>query len=773
MAQTTQVIPKYPFPYTETIINDYTSVNDDVTTSDEDNSIKQAYAFKASKGIDNTWVRKANKAAAVQSFGKSNFKKFGQPLMQAMNVVNQDNTTVWMMRVMPEDATFSNTSVIAWYLADSASDFSEDPSKMKFHIAFTGRNYRNVRKISTISSLVKDDIDNENFTIPKFTVSDGEEETEVALGSPINIMNINYTGRGRCGNLYSLRMTTVPTYEKELGIKMYNFESITSENGLVKDATYVGSLVTSEKYGSETVTLIDDLLSDTAKGVAPININSKEDNVEAVYDAYMTWINEEYRPAIDSARNTAFEALNDGVKDLINSGVIPTKSNIASIPGIEDVDAEYAKYLEYKKFDVIYEEIQPSELPDYDQFDIFFGTKIGVNMSSADPTDFFPGYVVESISNVDDLATANWVAEKKSGHTDDFVVNPTAVKGITLSAGHDGLYDPYYVTHYETDIETGDLKENLLEGQTRDEEGTLLYISDVDADLYTKAYDGTFDPLILSSKRMEISAFFDANYPFETKTVINDLCLTRNYCRCWLDVGIIEALDYPVLQNLISDYGIFTDKLTSVDIHNYTVREDTTNKKRQVTITYFLSAAWCNHITYVGFQYPFARKYCQLEGHIRDSLRPVVEDYDVTIKTKLYEKRFNYFECIKDNVFQRGTQNTRQIDESDLLEENDVQILYTFKNRIELDLNNILYDFSSASDRATFINTEDAIYNGWKGSIVEDLNMYFNVSQWEFNHQIIHLYVDMVFRGLNKRALLEIDLNKREYADNLVSAEID
>jgi hypothetical protein len=108
-----------------------------------------------------------------------------------------------------------------------------------------------------------------------------------------------------------------------------------------------------------------------------------------------------------------------------------------------------------------------------------------------------------------------------------------------------------------------------------------------------------------------------------------------------------------------------------------------------------------------------------------------------------------------------------------LLEENDVQIYYTLKNDIEQDLYGMLYNFTSESERSTFVAYEKAKYADWKGNIVNDFNIYFNISRWEFNHDTIHCYLDVTFRGLNKRIIQEIDLNKRQYAENSFSADIE
>ena len=151
MAQTTQIVPKYSFPYVETVINDYTLVQDTAVASTVDSSIKQVYAVTASKGIDNVWVRKSSRESAVKTFGESNFKKFGQPLMQALQVADQENSQVWMMRVMPENAAYANGIVSAYYKADTAEDVA-DAHNRKFRIKLTSKSVENATTNAELAS---------------------------------------------------------------------------------------------------------------------------------------------------------------------------------------------------------------------------------------------------------------------------------------------------------------------------------------------------------------------------------------------------------------------------------------------------------------------------------------------------------------------------------------------------------------------------------------------------------------------------------------------
>ena len=88
MAQTTQIVPSFGFPYVDVVTNDYTLVSDTAAASAVDSSMKQIYAFASAKGPDNVWIRKSSRQSAVNTYGDSNFKKYGQPFMQALEVLD-------------------------------------------------------------------------------------------------------------------------------------------------------------------------------------------------------------------------------------------------------------------------------------------------------------------------------------------------------------------------------------------------------------------------------------------------------------------------------------------------------------------------------------------------------------------------------------------------------------------------------------------------------------------------------------------------------------
>ena len=702
MAQTIQIVPSFSFPHIATYVNDYTQVANDVQTPATDATVTEAYAVRAPKGVDNRWIRKTDKADAIKTFGDSNFKKYGQPLMQALNVLDRNNSAVWMMRVMPENAAYSNAIVSILYKADTATDAPKAADR-KFRIKLVAKSKENISTDKALATAAK---------ATEFTTKDAENYNQLPL------LTARYVGRGDCGNFYSLRMSQAVAHEKEFGIKMYNFEVITSELGLKKDANYVGALVSSLKYTSEGSTLIDDVIDEADIDKTPVIIRCNDETIKKVYDEYVKFIKQQHTDikAQYEADLATYAIPEDQLK-----GRVPLDS------------AHKANYEKLMKLSALITATDVDNIPDIDAFDPIYGRPVE-SSSEMLPCLTFPKKLTPDV----DTHAAGYDAKDYTNSTDLVVFD--SIKGLVLKNGNNGYFDtPRTVDSTQW---------------TLDQEYDAAYLN---------AYNGTYDRRILSPKRIPVSVFFDANYPYVVKNTIVDLARTRNDARVNLDANIISSLSNTVIKNLIKNYSVFDNHMVSVDIQNYETREYSTNKRCQVTTSYFLSAQYIDHVNENGIHIPFVRDNCTLTGHIKDSLQPIVEEYDIDVKERLYNHRLNYFECIGENLFYRAVQNTTQKSETDLLEESDSTILFTLKRMVERDVESQIYNFADETVRKDFITVEKAKYASWIGSMVQSLDFNFATSEYEFNHSILHLYVAVVFRGLTKKAIIEIDINKRQY----------
>lgn len=628
MPQSVQIVPKYQHPHVETYINDYTTFTEETPTTAPISKRKFLAVFQSSKGIDNTLVKMDNLSNFYNTFGKSDYEKYGQPLMMPIAELTA-GATVYCMRVTTAGATIANSVLSICYKTgdvevDDGTGTGTTKTVPKFQIKFVAESITDESSTSSqknllaaARSLASDDVD-------------GWKKV------PLILFSMN--GRGSYGNNYRWRIVNNKDYEKEYNIKMFSFQALTTSTstGVVTTETSVGSVLTPTRY--ERSTYINDIMSDTDKGVLQMNIECIDYNIEEIYNEYVNFVN--------------------------------------SLP-----------------------EEDRGTIPPADQFDVFFGKIIS-------KTELYE----------------NIYYDEESVALDNIV-------GTALAGGNDGASDQDSINK-----------------------------------AFIDAFEGKLDPKILVPRRCPVDALFDANYPYEVKEALVELALYREDTILYLD-ATTEVYNASNIESIIEDYSKFNSNYISKDIQHYLVRDYTTRRRVPVTMTYFYAQKLAYHLDTYGIQKPFVKAYAQLSDHIRDSLEPCIEITDLDIKEQLYTNRFNYFEAIDENTFQRACQNTSQTNNSDLLEESNMRVLLYLKKNLEMDCINNLYDFSSATDRARFTATAMAKYGPMQGVSVQSLSIYFDQSEWEAERSILHCYCSVVFRGIHKRTIVEIDVNKRNYTD--------
>ena len=359
MPAVTQIVPEYGFPYVQTYIADNTEVTEDApSTVVADPAIGYIFAFVSDRGIDNRWVLQRTQQSFVKTFGTPNFKKYGQPNLMPYVLLGDGGAKVWCMRVMPENATRAHAIVSLYYKADGDD---VDVMKRKFRIKYTSRF---VDPAKANGDVTKQVITKEDATKVR-GVLDGEKiggvykDGEGYTQAP-GLFVLTSNGRGKGGNTFSVRIANNISYEKEYGIKTMAYEILTTEKGLIKEAEYMGSMVTSVKYDSAT--FINDVLADTDDGVAPVDVDIDEELLEVVYDAYIDFCKKQH------------EDLEAKLEQLMTDNAI----TFPMINGIEDVPSEKAdKVEECREVQALMESCDESLLPDLDGFDPIFGLSVG------------------------------------------------------------------------------------------------------------------------------------------------------------------------------------------------------------------------------------------------------------------------------------------------------------------------------------------------------------------------------------------------------------
>lgn len=679
MAQTVQIVPKYSFPYVETVINNNSVVDTTVDTGvDTANKLPFISVFVGPKGPDNKLTNIESLEIFHDVFGYSNHKLYGQPMMMAEALLANGNTNVWCMRITPSDAAYANSVLSLWY--------KPDVDAKKFRIKFTAKTISNLNSDGEVDEELVEALANRKELNELGSQLDGAAvdgvytDDEGYIQVPLAVFTS--TGRGKYGNDLRWRITLNQEYEKEYGIKLYTFEVIDTSNGSSVVGRYIGSFVTSTAYPEAS--FINDVIEDSDEETLPLMIHAFEENFEALHAAYVEFCNDmvEADPTLDIT------------------------------------------------------------VPDMDKFDPLFGKEIANAKVRVTPSQPFITFTPELTDDVDtgadDYVAADYTA------TETIILND--VTGNILQNGSDGSIDA------------------SIDATERQKTIDALYID---------AFNGKMDKLILSPRRVPATMLFDAGFSMPVKVALTRLALFRNDCRVMLDVGIMESLtlkdieklesDFTAIDALADEFDPFNVWLISVNLHHYYVKESSTGKRVPVTISYYLASQIPSHWESAGYHVPFIFDNATLTGHVKNSLQPSIEAHENDLKEMLYNSRFNYFEATGENIFERGTQNTFDDVNSDLLDENNVNTLMVLKREIEDEARARHSKFTSPTERSEFEEYIKTKYKSYIGKQVKSLAIKYTQNEFEFNRSLVHLYLDVTFPQLNKGTIVELNVNKRSF----------
>lgn len=710
MPSSIQIVPKWQHSYVESHVNDYTTW-EDATNVVSDDTVKTICVFRSPKGIDNTLVKKTSEEDHRNTFGKTDYKKYGQPLMMPYALLDTGYASVWSMRVMPSDATYANsvlmmyyreaTQTITEYQYEADGSIAKDDSGNDITITTTKPMFQIMFRATSISP----EIDSKTNALvaggdPGITSETEFIKNAAKLSTPIPatdggnswncvpLMCINSTGRGEYGNNYKWRIARNTEYEKDYEKKIFTFEVLSSENGISKVASYVGGLVTQVISGKST--LLNDVILEYDKGTYPVSMHVFEDSVETVYTAYSSFL-----------------------------------ENVVAADGTE-----------------VY-------IPDISEFDPFFLKDISSNV---------PYEYMSIVANDDPVYP---IAD------DANYVELDAPLGNALAGGHDGAFATTLdsngnVVYGPTQL----LTENEIIAAKNQGYLDIQYGLTTREELeYIKAFSGSKDKLILATRRTPADFLLDANYPYFAKIQLAKLAIGRYDAVCYIDTGIdMAGFSSASLTTLTNKYmDIFSNNTISKNVQAYETRDRYSKKRCVVTPTFYLAERLPIHFHDNGMHVPFAKGSATLSNHVKNSLFPSIELYEGDLMEELYNARFNFFEAVDEDEFQRSCQNTAQLANSDLLEESNMHVLFWVKRNVEIDARKDLYNFANVDDRQAFTEYEKAKYNRLVGTQLASFDIYFDMNEWEAERSILHCYVSLQFRNINKRTIVEIDVNKRDF----------
>jgi hypothetical protein len=302
--------------------------------------------------------------------------------------------------------------------------------------------------------------------------------------------------------------------------------------------------------------------------------------------------------------------------------------------------------------------------------------------------------------------------------------------GISLEGGHDGMFAN------GVDLESVELE-----------------------NLYLQAFRGELDKNILSTRRTPVKFMLDANYPIAVKRQMVNLALTRYDALVYLDAGILTTHDEALIFG--EDTADLNYRIVSKGYQHYQIRDPFNGKKVEVTYTYHLANQLAKHCETIGSHVPFTGEaYALLTGAVKNSILPVLEEYDEDKKEELYDLRLNYYEALGENIYARGTQVTAQSLDSDLSEEHNMLITLEIKDIAEKETIARRYNFAEPEDRQLFTEILTERTRRYK-DIVRNINVLYSMTPEEEMRSVLHCYVEVTFKTIAKSSIVEININKR------------
>ena len=319
----------------------------------------------------------------------------------------------------------------------------------------------------------------------------------------------------------------------------------------------------------------------------------------------------------------------------------------------------------------------------------------------------------------------------------DGAVSLNSLTGVPLLNGNDGAFAP------STTREGKEAREAALNTA------------------YLNAYTGDTDPLIASKTRFPSNLILDANFDLETKKAIAALADRRGDCAAMLDFGTSLPTKESIKEynNSIAQYA--NTRLITCEAYYGDVRDPISKKVIRVTATYGLAVEFpSNWVINGGKHVPYAgNEKGKIVGFIEGSIAPILdEDIDSELMDELTDLRVNY---AKYNQYQepvRAQQNTRQENNSDLTEQNNVMVLLDIKRDCEELCATYEYNFAEDADLARFNADAKILLDKYKEAQVRSIEAYFDKSEWEAQRGIIHMYVTMAPKDLVKTSIIEIDV---------------
>jgi hypothetical protein len=714
MPRERQIIPGYPQPHVSVWVNDYSEYIDDTIqlTPDVDTSMKTIVFSGADKGRDNKLTKwlPGTWETFLRQHGTPSFAKYGQSALYPYNFLfKHTNTSMYYMRVMPDDAAYANSVIVAKYgvqpvsvIVPNPSDPAEPPiteTHDEFQVIFNVEKYKPdfAKSPVDLGCLYTDDTANGLLKFAKsFVKTDAPDESG---WYSLPILAQNAIGHGKYGNKMSTRFERDIAAERDSGLAKLRLTVIDNYDTVTRSLSYSGTLVNSET--GKRVSSFEDVIDTYPENNVNIKVQNFEDNVNTIYQAYINFLSSQPIPLDPEELNVYNQSIS----------TIAEEFNLIFGTLLGSSDTLYG-----------YRQVQ-TPIPMYNNPDIL------------DPRYLTARDITAGIGQVFEGGTEGSFDRLPAGKTFQDVFAEELVKGINGSKDarifsksrtpYHFIYDGNY--NYSPEDDTRNVKNALYS-------------------LNNYRCRNKFDN---PDEGVGSLLFLDSNTGLDDITSSIGNRLDPN----WKFVANAQMLA------LIASYSKFKNRLTSKEFQHYKIYDPFTGKKITVTSIYNMVENHIPHLQSKGIEIPFANDYSIITNIIPGTLAPSLDIMDLDASAELYRQRFNYYSYGDGDVCRRMNQSTSQTILSNLLEENNMVVTNFLINGLEQYAQSKLFKFNEESERKSYTDEVNTLYKNWRGTKLHDFEITFNANAYEIAHKILHCYVAITHRGMTLRMIVELDVN--------------
>ena len=282
--------------------------------------------------------------------------------------------------------------------------------------------------------------------------------------------------------------------------------------------------------------------------------------------------------------------------------------------------------------------------------------------------------------------------------------------------------------------------------------------------LLIQAFEGSLDKRIKSRYTAPADFCLDANFSDNVKAAMGAFALGRKYdCMTYLDTKLMktpsELIAYAKTLNKINGTNIVKEA------HCYSYRDRLfTGKSCEMTITHWFAKAFVTHVMVYGIGEAFAREKARLTGgtdFISGSFYPVIDPDDNDIKQQLYKYSINCYDTVKFNVYQRSSAITSYQANSDRKDEFNEYITMKAIKIAHTLLSSKLYHIAEEEDRARFTKEAEKVLQVELSGLVKTCSVVFKMSNSDKKKCILRLVLRLSFKTVAKYGICEVYLDPR------------